>query len=105
MASSQLDGSKIVTPEGIYENNLINHQDSKLASITTSGIRFDYSIGGYWAHRDFELGLSVHNLFLGDYNLDGAKIAQPDAMTIFFKYPVIILDQVFYPSFLLKTNF
>ncbi len=58
-----IDGSKIITPEGNYDNT-IEHNDPILPNSPYSGNGLIWDAGFVFANRDMELGISVSNLFL-----------------------------------------
>lgn len=58
-----LDGSKLRTPEGNYENNtVINHNDDILPVGSESATATAIDIGVYYQSEFFELGLSAKNV-------------------------------------------
>ena len=58
----RLDGSILRTPDGVYEDNDIQHNDPILSGQRSSGIAPTWSFAGYFIHDYFETGVSVSNL-------------------------------------------
>ncbi len=103
-----LDGSLLRTPTGIYEDDLINHNDPILSTNKVKGLAPFLSIGGYFIHDLFEAGIAVENLISSKIDLDGSESdfdIQP-TLNIFGEYFFSfsgVLD--FHPSIFLKTDF
>ena len=102
-----LDGSIIITPEGIYEDDVINHNDPILPEVKVSGSSPFATIGGYFIHERFEAGLSIENIIAPQINLAGID-AKWDNKPIINFYGEFFHDFSgvfsFHPSIFLKTD-
>lgn len=102
-----LDGTQIITPEGVYEDGLINHNDPILPEVKVSGASPFASIGGYFIHDLFEIGLAVDNLIAPNVKMDGIG-ASWDFKPVFNFYGEFLYDfsgvLSFHPSIFLKTD-
>jgi len=72
-----LDGSKIVTPQGLYEEQ-INHEDDLLSNNTTTTTIPNLNVGIYFQNSQLELGLVAQNILEADFKngLDGQVVSQ-----------------------------
>ena len=57
-----ISGSGLVTPEGDYTDNTVNHNDPLLNADDYAGYAPTWSIGGYLAADVFDIGVTVSNL-------------------------------------------
>ena len=103
-----LDGSLLITPDGVYEDGLINHNDQILPDTKINGLAPFASIGGYFIHDLFEAGISVENIIASQVDLGSAGTSFDIRPTLniygeFFYNFSGVLD--FHPSIFLKTDF
>ncbi len=103
--TTNLDGSVLLTPEGIYENNTIEHNDPILVSEGLSGTRLDYDLGIFIGMEALDISLSLSNLFLPKFDVQNINITNPNIVNLFIRKPLFIRDLVFVPSVLIKTDF
>lgn len=57
-----VDGSAIVTPEGIYTGGSVNHRDPILPNSNTSGLGLQWEVGSYYRTEDLDIGASIGSL-------------------------------------------
>lgn len=100
-----LDGSTLITPDGIYNNNIFSHQDPILGETTSAGNRLDYELGFFLGHKSFDFGLGLRNQFLPKNKINSASIQSPNVMTLYGRIPFTINTLLLYPSVLIKTDF
>lgn len=105
ITQSGLDGSLIVTPQGIYSAGSIDHQDIILGTGIDRSVRLDYDLSLFLGHTKFDLGISLQNLFLPNQKLGSTAIDNGKNVKIIGRYLFRIKDLLLYPSLLLKTNF
>ncbi len=103
--STQLDGTALITPEGIYNAGTIDHQDPFLTNSIDSRINLHSSIGIFIGTRNFELGLSVNNLILHTDRINDIATSNHDAIKLYGQAPFSFKGINFYVSLLAKTNF
>lgn len=103
--SSGYDGSALVTPDGIYDNNEINHLDPLLSNGNLNATKPSYGLGLFVGAKQFDFGLSIDNLFLESSVIEGVTTSHHDAVTIFGRFPISYRELIFYPSMLIKTDF
>lgn len=106
---SKLDGSKLITPNGDYQNGT-NHDDPILPIVITNSARPDLGIGLAINHQKFKVGISYNNLIdLSDKFNDGNATIKPN-----YESPLNIYGSAKFevgkhfeilPSFLLITDF
>lgn len=102
---SRLSGDQIITPEGSYEGNIINHNDPTLSNGLAIGVRPDIEFGIYIRNRFFEGGVTLSNFIPKKYNLENTTISQFPEMSIFVQNSFRIWDiWICKPSILIKTD-
>lgn len=100
-----LDGSQIITPDGIYLDGQIDHQDTRLAQQNRIGSSLSYELGVFIGNESFDLGLSVSNFLLSERKIDGLTVENQEVMQAFLRLPLYRNDFIIYPSLLVKTDF
>lgn len=76
VVSRSLDGSKILTPDGTYnEPGIIIHNDDILPTTRISLIIPSVNVGIYYKTEKFEGGLAVQNVNAGSASQDGAILS------------------------------
>lgn len=106
MIQKQLDGSLLLTPDGIYELG-VNHNDPNVPVARVSGLSFSMDAAVYYQHDWFEIGAAAINLTQPSIQLvNDASILYNRAyfFTATGKIP-INRDFTIKPSFLLKSDF
>ena len=104
LRNTSLDGSALITPDGIYRDGVIDHQDPFLNDTQRNTIGPHYALGLFLGTRKFELGLSVFNMFTGKDALEGIEINSQGAINLFGRSSYRVNDFVISPSILIKTN-
>ena len=101
-----LDGSKLRSPDGIYEGPNINHGDGVLPIGPESAIAPVWGLGVYYIHDLFEAGISIDNVVSGSFNFSSMTIDQKAFLNLFVETRYEI-DNYFtlYPSIMIKTDF
>ncbi len=56
-----LDGTQLVTPQGLYEDE-VNHEDDLLSNNSTTTIAPNLNIGAYFQNEQLEIGLVAQNI-------------------------------------------
>jgi len=102
--NSSLDGSLLVTPDGIYQGGNISHEDPILIEGLGSGTSLDYDVSVFLGMESIEIGLSFSNLLLPSFNIDEVQISSPNVTALFLRKTLSIRELVLLPSFLLKTD-
>lgn len=71
-----LDGSRLRAPDGIYENNDINHNDFLLPIVPVSGVAMDFSAGIFYNGKNLSAGLSANHVLPQSVklNTDGSNL-------------------------------
>ena len=106
LVQRELDGSKVRTPEGNYEDvTTINHQDPILSEEIQSGTAPTFHAGVFYQGEKLELGISAMNLLENEVSLTDFSF-KPDRT--FYMYAGYELDisrkLVAMPSLLLKSS-
>ena len=57
-----LDGAKLRAPDGVYENESINHNDDLLLNFNVGGFSPTFSLGMIYDLSKFQVGISVQNI-------------------------------------------
>lgn len=78
MVNGSLNGSKLRSPEGNYENGLLDHQDAYIPQEVTTNTAFDGGIGIRFQTPKLDVGIALNKL-LGstlDYTFDTGSATQ-----------------------------
>lgn len=72
---SRLNGQDLVTPDGVYEGEQIQHNDAFLPNQSASGMSPIWGLSAYYIHDYFETGISImdipkHTSAIGDVSID-----------------------------------
>jgi len=102
---SRVNGSELVTPEGIYNGTIFSHEDPILREDNFSGISPEYSLDLFIGHQIFDFGLSIENLGIPIETIGQASVDKTRFTKLFVRFPLYINDLLLYPSVLVKTNF
>ncbi|MEL7120370.1 MAG: PorP/SprF family type IX secretion system membrane protein [Bacteroidota bacterium] len=62
VVQQSLDGSRLITPSGIYEGIAIDHQDNILPNTRENAMALSFNFGAYFYSEALELGASVFHL-------------------------------------------
>lgn len=103
--SISLDGSKLITPDGVYQGGIMDHKDPRLQESLVSGNNLNYSLGVFIGTNSFDLGLSMDNLFLKSDQLKENTVSQYGVARFYGRLPLTWNELIFYPSLLVKTDF
>ncbi len=106
MIQKELDGSRLLTPNGIYELG-VNHNDPNVPTARVTGLSFSMAAAAYYQHEWFELGVAAINLTQPSLQLaNDAAILYNRAyfLTASGKIP-INRDFIIKPSLLIKSDF
>jgi type IX secretion system PorP/SprF family membrane protein len=106
MFQKSLDGSKLRSPDGIYEGPDINHMDPNIPIGTESSIAPTWGIGAYYIHPLFEAGISIDNIISSPFNLGSATIDQKTYLNLYVESRYEF-DNYFtlHPSIMIKSDF
>jgi type IX secretion system PorP/SprF family membrane protein len=101
-----LDGAKLLTPDGSYGSG-INHNDPVVPISNESGMSFSLDAGIYFKHDLFEIGVSAINLTQPTLNFATDASVTYNRAYFLSATGNIKLTENFYlhPSMLLKTDF
>lgn len=100
-----MSNDKLITPDGNYEGNIIQHNDPVLSNQLVRGITPRYGIAFYFLNDNVEIGLSIDDFLqqkmpIGDANLNIAPV-----MNFFAEGRLFVLDNFeIRPSFLIYTD-
>lgn len=100
-----IDGSKLRTPSGEYEN-IINHNDLLLSNSQGYGLSPNWKLGVYFLNNNLETGFSITNfptnqIPVGDYSID-----LQTSYTFFTEMKIYLenIDAYIKPSIFLQAN-
>jgi type IX secretion system PorP/SprF family membrane protein len=104
-----LNGSKLRTPDGVYEPNaVIDHKDKILSAIAVSGITPTFDIGVYYKSEKFEGGISSSNITEPKLTLTGQQQLTMTLKRNYFALAVLHLNLsksiAVHPSVLIKSD-
>lgn len=105
-----LDGSKLRTPEGIYEGGVFIHEDDLLPTNAASSVTPDIGIGVFFQTKQLAIGLAIQQLLnptatwtIGEQS---SEIIYTRHVTLNSSYQVDLGSYwMLQPAFLLKSDF
>jgi len=106
----EFDGDSIRTSEGIYEDDLVNHNDILISNVLTRNIQPNLGFGIYFAHPLIEVGLAANQLINFSFkDLSTAQVARYGAKPQFnlqLKTNFEVLDNItIKPALFLHSDF
>ncbi len=106
MLQKELDGSRLLTPDGIYELG-VNHNDPSVPVARVSGLSFSMDAAVYYQHDWFEVGVAAINLTQPSLQLaNDASILYNRAYFLMASGNIPINnDFIIKPSLLVKSDF
>jgi type IX secretion system PorP/SprF family membrane protein len=104
LEQNALDGTAIITPEGVYLPGSINHNDPLLPNTKESGLSPYWELGGFISHNYYDIGLTISNFFPGTAGIANLDLKSQAVASLFVQLPVYLGDYELLPSVLLKTD-
>ncbi len=106
LSQKSLDGTKLRTPDGFYEGNIIDHQDINLPNGMVSGISPLMEAGLYFAGDYFEAGISMTGYYpVGIKLADDIHYDPRPGFHFFGEYFIESFDQIsIYPVIYIKSD-
>lgn len=99
-----IDGSAIVTPEGIYSGSF-SHNDPILIEGQDQGIGMKWNLGTFFYNKKMEFGIAISNIPSTKIPLDRTSFSQKTHINGYFQYNFIINEEIeLMQSILLKTD-
>jgi len=101
----QLDGERVITPEGEY-GSFISHNDPILLEAVDQGFGLKWDIGAYYYSKKLEAGVSVSQIPQSKISLERFSFDNTTHATGFLQYNFdLVNDIALMQSILLKTDF
>jgi type IX secretion system PorP/SprF family membrane protein len=106
ISQNTIDGTKLRSPDGIYQGGLIDHQDANLPNGKVSGVSPVLEAGVYFAGDYFESGLSMTGFYPAGIKLEQQVDFNPKPVFHFFaEYFIVPFNEVsFYPTAYVKSD-
>lgn len=108
LVQKSLDGSKLRTPQGIYEGINIEHLDPILSNIFGRGIAPTSTFGLYFANDYIEAGIAIDQIFNNEVRLTNAEQTRfrlKRYYSGFVEYGYVINDLIqIFPSVFVKSD-
>ncbi len=99
-----IDGSKIITPDGDYEASII-HNDPYLDNTSVNGIGAIWELGTYFYGKNIEAGFSLFDLPQHATNVGLGKVISYPSWSVMGQYKLKYSDIIsFRTSFLVKSQ-
>ena len=103
--SLNLDGNKIRTPDGNYEDGNINHNDPLLSRDQMSGFGLGWDVSAYFVGKKIQAGLSIAELPSGLIRANSFSIEMRRNITSIVQYRTRIKESLFWqPGLLVRTD-
>lgn len=101
----RLDGSKITTPDGSYEDNIINHNDPVLTAGFMNSFGVNWEISGAYTNNLFTAAVSFADLVSPNQSLGDAKFRFDRTVYGMFRYDYALNDEILLmPNVAFRTN-
>ena len=106
LTQKKINGDQIRTPDGLYEGNILNHQDPLLPLSTESAIAPTTALGVYFDNGEFNWGIGVENIFEQKVEFSSGITSTLDRVFQgFFEYHYFYNEELeFIPFAYAKTN-
>lgn len=99
-----IDGSAIITPEGIYTGGF-THNDPILLESQDQGIGMRWDAGSFFYNKKIQAGIAISNVPSSKIGLENTSFEQKTHVNGYFQYNFLINDEVeLMQSILLKTD-
>ncbi|RMG78096.1 MAG: type IX secretion system membrane protein PorP/SprF [Bacteroidetes bacterium] len=100
-----LDGTRIITPEGIYEPPVPFHNDPTLPEVKENGSAMAFNAGAFYQGASWSVGISVLNVTEQKIELPHAAFLPERTWFVYLDYELEVSKMLrVRPSVLLKTN-
>jgi type IX secretion system PorP/SprF family membrane protein len=103
-----LDGSKLRTPNGDYNQGVIDHQDRLLNSASLTGIVPTFDAGIYFKHEKFEASIASGNLTEPTLSLENQKVVGVKLKKHYSAFATTHFDLsknlILYPSVMVRSD-
>ena len=101
----RLDGSNIITPDGAYEDNIIQHNDPVLTAGFMNSAGINWEISGAYSNNNFTAALSFADLVAPNQNLGKAKYRFDRTLYGMFRYDYALNEEItLMPNVAFRTN-
>lgn len=99
-----LNNRAIITPQGSYSDNTIDHQDPRLSSVNLNGMSPLWSFGLFYTKESLEIGLSIDNP-ANSAEAGNSTFNEKTAFSLYGAYQFYVTDILAVePNVLLKTD-
>lgn len=97
--------NKLITPDGNYEGNVIQHNDPVLSDQLVKGLAPRYGLALYFLNDFIEIGVSADDFITSTFNLGGTRYKLAPSMNLFAEANFYLFDgYVIKPSVLLYSD-
>jgi type IX secretion system PorP/SprF family membrane protein len=108
LVQGALDGAKLRTPDGDYNQGFINHNDKVLAAVSVNGSVPTFDAGIYFKSEKFEGGVSMSNLTEPSLKLTGVNDINVKLKRNYFAVAMANFDLLnkitIHPSIMIKSD-
>jgi type IX secretion system PorP/SprF family membrane protein len=108
LVQGALDGAKLRTPDGDYNQGVIDHKDKTLAAVSVNGSVPTFDAGVYFKSEKFEGGVSMSNLTEPSLKLTGVNNINVKLKRNYYAVAMAHFDMMnkitIHPSVLIKSD-
>lgn len=102
---TRLAGNELITPDGVYEPNIFQHNDPILPNQISNGISPIWSIGAYFLSDAIEVGISIADLPGHSLSAGSLSLGRKTHINAYFEYFRPLNDFIdIMPSIFVKTD-
>ncbi len=104
-AQGRLSGETLITPDGLYEGSVINHNDPLLPNNVLSSSSVLFGAGVYMLTRKFEIGLSFEHFPEVNAQNSSKGLLLDAHYSLYLEYKFALNNRLkFFPNILVKTD-
>ncbi len=104
MQQSRIDGSRIISPDGVYINNIFTHNDPILPESNISSLSPTWTTGLFLRNDYLDMGLTISDLFPKNINVENILLANNTLVSFYTQIPLTVNNVEVLPSFLVKSD-
>lgn len=101
----RIDGNAVRTPQGSYQDGLINHNDGSLGNNIDQGIGLVWELSALFSTPDFNIAVSIADLANRAQQVGNGKYVQDRSIYVYSQYLYPINENITaMPSLAVRTN-
>ena len=100
------DGKSVLTPEGGYQDGVINHNDRILTSQLERGVGLGYELSTFVRYNNYQMGISLSETPGHEIDVNSLAYKYKENLNLYFSGFFLVTDDIqFQPSMVIKSDF